>query len=258
MKIIVCLKQVPEKDSRFQINPEGTWIKEQDLGYEINECDEYGLEEALRLRDKHGGEVVVLSMGDASVEKSMRRGLALGADRGILIQASRDDTTDPLSVARALKTQIDAESPDLVLAGVRSDDHAFSQTGTMIGEMMGWSHATIVMKIETEPDARNVKIQRELEAGLLEEVLLPLPSVLTIQQGINQIRYASLKGIMAAKKKELKRVDLASLNLPGDRRIRIDKITLPQSEKKSEILSGTPSEAAAQLVEKMKREMRVL
>jgi len=258
MKILVCLKQVPEKDSRFQINPEGTWIKEQDLGYEINECDEYGLEEALRLREKHGGEVVLLSLGEESVEKSMRRGLALGADRGILILASRNDTTDPMSVARALKTQVEAEKPDLVLAGVRSDDHAFSQTGTIIAALMGWPHATIVMKIETEAEAKNVKIQRELEAGLLEEVLLPLPAVLTIQQGINQIRYASLKGIMAAKKKELKRVESSSLNLPKDRRILIEKIMVPQSEKKSEMLAGTPKEAAALLVEKMKREMRVL
>ncbi|MBI2820862.1 MAG: electron transfer flavoprotein subunit beta/FixA family protein, partial [Acidobacteria bacterium] len=201
MKIVSCIKQVPEKDSRFEINPGGIWIKEQDLAYEVNECDEYALEEALRLKEKHGGEVVLLSVGHESAEKTLRRGLAMGADRGILVLASLAETTDPLTVARILKSQIVSERPDLVLTGVRSDDHAFSQTGTMLAELLGWPHATIVMKIDTDADGQRLTIQRELEAGLLEEVALPLPAVLTIQQGINQIRYATLKGIMAAKKK---------------------------------------------------------
>jgi electron transfer flavoprotein beta subunit len=258
MKTVVCLKQVPDKDTRFEINQEGSWIKEQDLTYEMNESDEYALEESLRIKEKHGGEVVLLCLGDESTEKIMRRGLAMGADRGVLILARREDSIDPLSVAGALKTQIQSEQPDLVLTGVRSDDHAFSQTGTVLAELLGWPHATIVMKIETDNEGKSLKIQRELEAGLLEEVALPLPAVLTVQQGINQIRYASLKGIMAAKKKELRRVEWSSLGMPATRKIQIDKITFPKSDKKVEIITSAPKEAAALLVEKMKKEMKVL
>ncbi len=258
MKVVVCLKQVPDKETRFEINPAGTWIQEQDLTYEMNESDEYALEEALRLKEKHGGEVVLLSMGEESVEKTMRRGLAMGADRGILIVARKEETIDPFTVARALKTQVESEQPDLALTGVRSDDHAFSQTGAMLAEFLGWPHATIVMKIETENDGKALKIQRELEAGLLEEVSLPFPAVLTIQQGINQVRYASLKGIMAAKKKEIRRAEWTSLGISEVRKIQIEKISIPKSEKKVEIISSPPKEAAAVLVEKMKKEMKIL
>ncbi|MBI3940923.1 MAG: electron transfer flavoprotein subunit beta/FixA family protein [Acidobacteria bacterium] len=258
MKIIACIKQVPEKDTRFEINPQGTWIQEQELTFEINECDVYALEEALRLKEKHGGEVVLLSLGGESAEKTMRRGLALGADRGILILAARDQTTDPFTVARALLTQVRLEQPDLVLTGVRSDDQAFSQTGTLLAELLGWPHATIVMKIDWEAGAGRLTIQRELEAGLLEEVSLPFPAVLTIQQGINQVRYPSLKGIMAARKKELRRVNWAATGVSGDRKIAIEKLVFPKSDKKSEIIGGTPRDAAATLVEKMKKEMKIL
>ena len=258
MKIMTCLKQVPEKDTRFEINPQQTWIKEQDLTFEVNECDEYALEEALRLKEKHGGEVVLLSVGGESVEKTMRRGLAMGADRGILVLAAREQTLDPMGVAQVLQTQIAAEQPDLVLSGVRSDDYAFSHTGTILAELLGWPHATIVMKIETEDDGKRLKIQRELEAGLLEEVALPAPAVLTVQQGINQIRYASLKGIMAAKKKEVRRVEWAATGVQGSPRFVIEKILLPVSDKKSEMIGGGPREAAGVLVEKMKKEMKIL
>ena len=258
MKIVVCLKQVPDKDTRFAINSEGTWIQEQDLTYEMNESDEYALEEALRLKEKHDGEVVLLSMGEESVEKTMRRGLAMGADRSILVVAGKEPTIDPFTVAATLRTQVELERPDLVLTGVRSDDRAFSQTGAMLAEFLGWPHATIVMKIETENDGKSLKIQRELEAGLLEEVALPLPAVLTVQQGINQVRYASLKGIMAAKKKELRRVEWNSLGISEDRKIRLEAISFPRSEKKLEIISKPPKEAAMALVEKMRKEMKIL
>lgn len=258
MKIVICIKQVPEKDTRFEINAQGTWIKEQDLTYEINECDEYALEEALRLKEKHGGEVILLTLGGESAEKTMRRGLAMGADRGILIVGERQQATDPLTIAKALLGQLQSETPDLVLTGVRSDDYAFSQTGTMLAELLGWPHATIVMKIETDAEGGSLKIQRELEAGLLEEVALPVPAVLTVQQGINQVRYASLKGIMAAKKKEVRRVDWAASGAGAERKIAIQTLNLPKSDKKSEMIPGAPREAAAALVEKMKREMKIL
>ncbi|MBI4455920.1 MAG: electron transfer flavoprotein subunit beta/FixA family protein [Acidobacteria bacterium] len=258
MKIVTCIKQVPEKDTRFELNTEDSWIKEQDLTYEINECDEYALEEALRLKEKHGGEVVLLSVGSDLAERALRRGLALGADRAILIVAPREEISDPLMVARALRAQAQVEQPDLILTGVRSDDHAFAQTGTMLAELLHWPHATIVMKVETDEVGKTLKVQRELEAGLLEEVALALPALLTIQQGINQVRYASLKGIMTAKKKELRRVDWISLGLSGGKKIQIERIGFPKSEKKFEIIGGSPEHAAAVLVEKMKKEMKIL
>jgi len=258
MKIVTCIKQVPDKDTRFEINAQGTWIKEQDLTYQINECDEFALEEALRLKEKHGGEVILLSAGGPSVEKSLRKGLAMGADRAILVQAEREQLTDPLNVARALQAQIETEAPDLVLAGVRSDDHAFAQTGTMMAQLLDWPHATIVMKIETLDEGRRLRIQRELEAGLLEEVELPLPAVLTVQQGINQIRYASLKGIMSSKKKEIRNGPWPTDSAGSARHVAIRKISFPVSEKKSEMIGGNPKEAAQTLVERMKKEMKIL
>ena len=257
MKIVVCIKQVPDKETHFELNAEGTWIREQDLTFEINECDEHALEEALRLKEKQSGEVVLLSIGSESAEKTLRRGLALGADRAILVTAERSQGTDPLTTARALCEQIRSEQPDLVLTGVRSDDNAFSQTGVMVAELLGWPHATIVMKVETEEGGSRLRIQRELEAGLLEEVALPLPAILTIQQGINQIRYASLKGIMAAKKKELRRTAWDPAAACAGK-IRMGKVGFPRSDKKSEILRGSPAEAAAALVERMKNEMKIL
>ncbi len=256
MKIAVCIKQVPAKDAPLAIAEGGNWIREADIGFEMNEPDSYALEEALRLKEKHGGEVVALSMGPERVRQTIKEALAKGADRGIHVADDRFHVLDPLATARSLAAAIRNESADLVLTGLQSDDHGFGQTGVLLAELLGLPHATIIMQIEVT-DGR-MKLKRELEAGWFQWVELPLPAALTIQSGINKPRYATLKGIMAAKKKEIASVPRASLDVDAAATQRLERIYVPQKTKKTEILAGTPKEAAAKLVEKLKHEARVL
>ncbi len=256
MNIIVCIKQVPAKDAPLQIAENGTWIREADIGFEMNEPDSYALEEALRLKEKHGGEVVVLSLGPERVKQTIKEALAKGADRGIHVGDDRFFELDPLGAARSLAAAIQKEKVDLILTGLQSEDHGFGQTGVLLAGLLGLPHATIIMQIEVADGG--MKLKRELEAGWFQWVEVPLPAVLTIQSGINKVRYATLKGIMAAKKKEIASVSRASLGVETEPTQRLERIYVPQKTKKTEFLSGAPKEAAAKLVEKLKFEARVL
>ncbi len=256
MKIVVCVKQVPAKDAPLAIAENAHWIREADIGFEMNEPDGYALEEALRLKEKHGGEVVALSMGPERVKQAIKEALAKGAERGIHVADDAFFALDPLATARSLAAAIAKESPDLVLTGLQSDDHGFGQTGVLLAELLDRPHATIIMQIEVL-DGR-LKLKRELEAGWFQWVELPLPAVLTIQSGINKPRYATLKGIMASKKKEIATVLRSSLGVDSAPTQRLEKIYFPQKTKKTEFLAGTPKEAAAKLVEKLKFEARVV
>src|SRR5579862_415005 len=256
MKIAVCIKQVPAKDAPLRIADDALWIRESDIGYEMNEPDSFALEEALRLIEKHGGEVVVLSMGPARVTQTIKEALAKGADRAIHVTDDKFYALDPLGSARSLAAAIKNEKFDLILTGLQSDDHGFGQTGVLLAEILGRPHATIIMAIEVT-DSR-MKLKRELEAGWFQWVELPLPAVLSIQSGINKPRYATLKGIMAAKKKEIATVQRASLGVADAPTQRIEKIYIPQKTKKTEFITGQPKEVAAKLIEKLKHEARVL
>jgi electron transfer flavoprotein beta subunit len=255
MKIVVCIKQVPAKDASLVI-AEGTWIRETDIGFEMNEPDSYALEEALRLKEKHTGEVVVVSMGPERAKQTIKEALAKGADRGIHIADDKAYALDPLGSAKSLAAAIDREKPDLVLTGLQSDDQGFGQTGVLLAERLGLPHATIIMQIEVQSD--HLRLKRELEAGWFQRVELPLPAVLTIQSGINKVRYATLKGIMAAKKKEIATISRESLGVTHEPTQRIERIYVPTKTKKTEFLTGTAKEAAAKLLEKLKHEARVL
>ncbi len=256
MNIVVCVKQVPAKDAPLTIAEGGTWIREADIGFEMNEPDSFALEEALRLKEKHGGEVVALSMGPERAKQTIKEALAKGADRGIHVADDRFFALDPLATARSLAAAIRKEKFDLILTGLQSDDHGFGQTGVLLAELLGLPHATIIMQIEVV-DGR-MKLKRELEAGWFQWVEVPLPALLTIQSGINKVRYATLKGIMAAKKKEIVTVPRESLGVASEPTERLERIYVPQKTKKTEFLVGTPKEAAAKLVEKLKFEARVL
>jgi len=256
LNIIVCIKQVPAKDAPLQILEGGAWIRETDIGFEMNEPDSYSLEEALRLKEKHGGEVVALSMGPERVKQTIKEALAKGADRGIHVADDKFFLLDPLASARSLAAAVQKQKFDLILTGLQSDDHGFGQTGVLLAGLLGLPHATIIMQIEVA-DGR-MKLKRELEAGWFQWVELPLPAVLTIQSGINKVRYATLKGIMAAKKKEIATVPRESLGVVSEPTQRLERIYVPQKTKKTELLSGTPKEAAAKLVEKLKFDARVL
>lgn len=254
MNIIVCIKQVPAKDAPLAID--GNWIKESDIGFEMNEPDTYSLEEALRLKEKHGGEVIVVSFGPERVKQTIKEALAKGADRAIHIADDKFAQRDPLGTAKVLAAAIRKEKCDLVLTGLQSDDHGFGQTGVLLAGLLNLPHATIIMQIDVQDG--KLKLKRELEAGWFQWMECPLPAVLSIQSGINKVRYATLKGIMAAKKKEIITQPLDSLGVSVESTQRIEKLYVPTKTKQTEFLSGTPKEVAAKLVEKLKFEARVI
>jgi electron transfer flavoprotein beta subunit len=254
VNIIVCIKQVPAKDAPLSIT--GNWIKESDIGFEMNEPDSFALEEALRLKEKHGGEVIALSMGPERVKQTIKEALAKGADRGVHIADDQFAQLDPLSTASALAAAVKKEKVDLVLTGLQSDDHGFGQTGVLLAGVLDLPHATIIMHIEVA-DGR-LKLKRELEAGWFQHIECPLPAVLSIQSGINKVRYATLKGIMAAKKKEIAVITRESLGFAANPTQKIEKIYVPTKSKKTEFLTGSAKEVAAKLVEKLKFEARVI
>jgi electron transfer flavoprotein beta subunit len=254
MNILVCIKQVPAKDASLTIS--GNWIKESDIGFEMNEPDSYALEEALRLKEKHGGEVIVLSLGPERVKQTIKEALAKGADRAIHIADDNFAQLDPLSAAKILAAAIRKEKIDLVLTGLQSDDHGFGQTGVLLAALLDLPHSTLIMQIEV--DGTKLKLKRELEAGWFQHLECPLPAVLSIQSGINKVRYATLKGIMAAKKKEIAATTIQELGVTLLPTQKIEKIYVPTKTKKTEFLTGTPKEMAAKLVEKLRFEARVI
>ena len=259
MKIVVCIKQVPAKDAPLTIAGEN-WIRETDIGFEMNEPDSYALEESLRLKEKHTGEVIAVSMGPDRVKQTIKEALAKGADRGIHIADDKAYILDPLGAAKSLAAAIEREKPDLVLTGLQSDDQGFGQTGVLLAQLLGLPHATLIMQIEVQNGAHGnrLRLKRELEAGWFQWVEVPMPAVLTIQSGINKVRYATLKGIMAAKKKEIATITRESLGVTSEPTQRIERIYVPVKTKKTEFLTGTPKEAAAKLLEKLKHDARVL
>jgi len=254
VNILVCIKQVPAKDAPLAIA--GNWIKESDIGFEMNEPDSYALEEALRLKEKHGGEVIALSMGPERVKQTIKEALAKGADRGIHVVHDNFAQLDPLGSAKFLAAAIQKEKSDLVLTGLQSEDHGFAATGVLLAALLNLPHATIIMQIEVQD--RKMKLKRELEAGWFQWLECPLPAVLSIQSGINKVRYATLKGIMAAKKKEIATVPWESLGVSVEPTSRVERIYVPGKTKKTEFLTGTPKEIAAKLVEKLRFEARVI
>ncbi|HWD98731.1 MAG TPA: electron transfer flavoprotein subunit beta/FixA family protein, partial [Bryobacteraceae bacterium] len=203
MKIVAAIKQAPSRDSLLKVNSSATWIEEADLSYEINEPDAYALEEALQLREKLGGEVVVLCAGPERVSQTIREGLAKGADRAIHIETGEQTPSDPLVLSRMLAAALESEKPDLILTGLQSDDFGYGQTGVILAELLGLPHATIVMNVE--PESNGIKVKRELEDGWFQNVWMPLPALLTIQSGAAKLRYATLMGIKRAKTKEVKK-----------------------------------------------------
>jgi len=256
MKIIVSIKQVPVRDSQLRVDSSGRWIQEGDLNFEINEPDAYALEEALQLKEKHGGEVIALCAGPARASQTIREALAKGADRAIHIEADNLPSLDTLGLAKLLAKAAQPEQPDLILTGLQSDDLGYGQTGVVLAEILGLPHGTIIMAVEKLEGA--IRVKRELENGWFQNVEMPLPAVLTIQSGINKLRYATLMGIKKAKTKEVKQLSVGDLGVSSSPTAVIERIYLPQKSKQTQILDGSPREAAAKLVEKLKFEVRVI
>jgi electron transfer flavoprotein beta subunit len=259
MNIAVCIKQVPTRDWQPRVNDAGTWIRDQDVTFEMNEPDAYALEEALRLKEQHGGEVVVCSVGPERVVQVLREALARGADRAIHVDDASAAAVDAFYIADALTAAVREEKFDLILTGLQSDDQGFAQTGVVLAERLGYTHGTIIMEVQVPSTGSGqvpgLRVKRELEGGWFQWVAMPLPAVLTIQSGINQLRYATLKGIMAAKKKEIRKV-----TPPGGlaARQQIVRLYAPQKAKRTEIIPGAPPEAAKTLVARLRDTARVI
>ena len=256
MKIIVCIKQVPERDAQVRISGSGKWIEESDIQFAMNESDAYALEEALQLKEKNGGEVVVLSAGPERAGTTIREALAKGADRAIQVESDNLNQFDALGVAQLLASAAKQESPDLVLTGLQSDDLGYGQTGVIMAELMGLPQASLILNVEKTETGITVK--RELEEGWFQNIDLPLPAVLMIQSGGTKLRYATLMGIKKAKSKELRKISVADLGQSAASAAVLEKITQPQKQKSTQIISGSPKEAAATLVEKLKFEVRII
>jgi len=252
MKIVVAIKQVPARDSLLKVNASGAWIDDADLSWEINEPDAYALEAGLQLREAASGEVVVLCAGPERATQTIREALAKGADRAIHIETN-EAATDPLVLAKQMAAALESEKPDVILTGLQSDDLGYGQTGVILAEVLGYVHATLVMSIETT--GSGIRVKRELEDGWFQNVEMPLPAVLTIQSGAAKLRYATLMGIKKAKSKEIKAVPAAAGAAPL---VTLERVYFPQKSKKSQIFEGSPQETAAQLVEKLRFEARVL
>jgi electron transfer flavoprotein beta subunit len=251
MKILVCIKQVPQKDAPLRLNPEGTWIRD-DVSWETNEPDAYALEEALRQKEKHGGEVAVITAGPARSQQVLREALAKGADRAIHLEDDRFAQMDAANTARALGAAIGLETPgenfDLIVTGLQSDDFGAAQTGVLLAIIIG------IEKTDT-----GLKLKRELEAGHYQHIEMTMPAVLTIQSGINKLRYATLIGIKQAKTKPMRKVAWAEVEGKLSKSVqKIEKLYVPGSKKKTRKIEAPAGEAAKQVVEYLKNEARVM
>ena len=258
MKIIVLMKQVANKDAVLRIGADEKWINESDISFQTNESDGYALEEALRTVEAKGeGEVVVCSLGPQSAKTVIKDALARGADRAIHVVVDNPNKLSPFQIAKAIAEAIREENAELVFTGLQSDDASYGQTGVVLAELLGIPHATIVIEIDRASLGDSVRVKRELESGWYQWFTYKLPALMTIQSGISQIRYASLKGIMAAKKKEIRDVTPTIEPFAGAQTI--EKVYMPLKTKQTQMLgNGDAKAGAVALVEKLKTEVRVI
>jgi len=260
MKIVVAVKQVPERDAPVRVAVDARGVDTGDVTWTMNEPDAYALEEALQLKERLGeGEVVVLSAGPERVESTLREALAKGADRALHIVTAEEGAgslaeRDTLGVAQMLADTIRTESPDLVLTGLQSDDLGAGQTGVVLAELLGLPHVTLVLSVEAEAGAKQIRVKRELEDGWFQQIDVPLPALLTIQSGGNRLRYATLMGIKRARSKETKQIEAVSAAARHDEVVRV---AIPERTRQTEILSGAADQIAAKLAERLKAEVGI-
>ena len=264
MNIIVCIKQVPDTESQIKIAPDGKSVVTDDVKWVMNPYDEFGVEEALRVKEKFGGEVTVVGLGPKRVAESIRTALAMGADKGILVSDPALDGSDSLAVAAALAAAIKGLGFDLIFTGQRGVDDDSGIVGAALAEMLNIPNISVVEKVEIAGDGKSVKAHRPVE-GLTLVIETALPALITAQKGLNEPRYASLPGIMKAKKKPLEEKTLAALGLDpsqfgeGARKLKIVKLTPPPQRNAGKIVAGdTPEQKASQLVKLLHEEAKIL
>ena len=252
MKIAVLVKQVVGSESALKISQDQKWIDESSATFIMNPPDSYAIEEAMLIKEKLGvGEVVIISLGPQRVQKVIREGLSKGADRGIHIESQDLKEIDPLYISKAFAETLGDENFDLILSGLQSDDNGMGQTGALLGELLNMSTATLV--IETDINQNIIRVKRELESGWFQWVELASPSSISIQSGINQPRYPSLKGIMGAKKKEIKVVPAPLV----EKKQSISKIFVPKKSKETEFIETDLDSTVERIVDILKTEVKV-
>jgi electron transfer flavoprotein beta subunit len=260
MKILVCVKQVPEKDARLRVAGDETWIVEDGLGFAISECDRYGVEAALRIKEAGEAEVVVLSLGGERASKGIKEALAMGCDRAIHVNSDELLGSDAITIAKVLAAAARSEEADLIICGQQSDDLSYNAVGPALAQFLDMRHVQIVLDMEPVAGGR-LKVSHELDNNLIETVDVQLPAVVGVQSGINDVRYASLKGIMQAGSKPQQKLGLADLGLSADDvapKVRIEKVGFPVRTSQAEILEGDAKDVANQLVHKLINDAKVL
>ena len=259
MKIVVLMKQVPNEDAAIKIDSNRTSIIEDNVTFITNEPDTYALEEALLMKDKMDNidEVVVCSMGNQSAMQTIKDALAKGADRGIFINNPNQNYQDSLFRSKVIAKVIENENFDIVLSGLQSDDDGYAQMGILLAEILNMNHASLVMGADFI-DNESVKVKRELENGWFQWSELKLPISLTIQSGLNQPRYASLKGIMGVKKKVIDTHNFEDLNISDNPQTELVNLFNPEKTKVTEFIDGTTDEIVEKLVDVLKNKIKAI
>jgi len=264
LNILVCLKQVPDTESQIKIAPDGMSIATDNIKWIMNPYDEYAVEEALRLKEKFGGEVTIISVGPKRVTESIRTALAMGADKGILVDDPAITGSDSLGTARVLAAVIKDLDYNIILCGKQGMDDDYGIVGSTLAELLNIPQISIVLKLEVSEDVSTVKAHREVEGGTMV-IEASLPVLITAQKGLNEPRYASLPGIMKAKKKPLDVKAIADLSLDANQvgesgaKIKIKQITPPEEREAGKIVEGeTPQEMAANLVRLLHEEAKII
>jgi electron transfer flavoprotein beta subunit len=260
MKILVPVKQVAVLDEDFEMRDDGRDVDPDYLEHELNEWDDYSWEEALRLQEEHGDavEIIPLTVGPEEAEDGLRKCLAKGGERGIRVWDDAIAGSDPMAIARIIAKVTEREQADLLFVGTLASDHGFAQTGVSVAAQLGWSQVAVVSKVDYQPGDTNARVQRELEDGLEEALTVQCPAVLTIQLGINEPRYASLRGIKQAKAKPVEVLSHSDLGLSDDEvgeagsASRVRRMYVPEKGQ-AELIEGTPAEQAARLAEIIKQ-----
>ena len=257
MKICVLMKQVPDKDAALKINATSLGIDTTDLTFVTNESDSYALEEALLLKETHGGEVVVCTLGADSSLQVIKDALSKGADRGLSLRDDAFNNLDILSLSKVFVAALKDENFDLIFSGLQSDDVGNGQLGLLIAEHLNTSHASLVMETEMVGDT-TIKAKRELESGWFQWTELDFPASLTIQSGINTPRYASLRGIMMMKKKTIDTKSAEDLGLSLTSKTSTTKMYIPEKIKETVYVDGTADEIVSKLVDIFANDIKVL
>jgi electron transfer flavoprotein beta subunit len=256
MKILVCIKQVPDMESKFVIDKDGSWYDTTDLAWRMNEYDEYAVEQAIRVKEQvKEADLTVLSIGPDRIKETMKKALAMGCDRGVQVADDAVASREPFQIASIIATFAKEGQFDLVFTGLQSQDRGSCQVGTLVAELLGIPCLTTAVDFDLQGQV--IQVKRELEGGVKARVSASLPALVTCQLGLNTPRYPTLPNIMKAKKKELRTLEVQGL-LTTAARQRTVKVFLPEKKGDCQILEGDPAELAGRLISIFKEKAGIL